>query len=144
MVSMGYIMGQHKTILFVDDNRDNLDLMVRMLKRDSYNVVAARFASEALEILKTTKVDLLLLDINLPLVSGIELLKHLREQDKWKDIPAIALSANAIHSYRPMCMEAGFNSYLSKPITRTELLNNVGQLLEKSPSSKKELAYSSK
>ena len=137
-------MGHHKTILFVDDNRDNLDLMVRMLKRDSYNVVAARFASEALEILKTTSVDLLLLDINLPLVSGIELLKHLRAHDEWKDIPAIALSANAVNSYRPLCMEAGFDSYLSKPITRTELISNVKQFLEKSPAKTTKLAYSSK
>lgn len=133
-----------KTILFVDDNRDNLDLMVRMLKSGSYNVVAARFASEALGILKTTSVDLLLLDINLPLVSGIELLKHLRAHDKWKDIPAIALSANAVNSYRPMCIEAGFNSYLSKPITRTELISNVTQFLEKSPTQAEKLAYSSK
>lgn len=136
-------MERLKTILFVDDNRDNLDLIVRMLKKENYNIIPVRWASDALEILNKSTIDLLVLDISLPEISGIDLLKLIHAQDKWKNIPAIALSANPVYTYGSLCINAGFKLYLSKPITRAELLNGVNRTLKETTSNSEKLAYSS-
>lgn len=122
-------MKDELTLLIVEDNRDNRDLLIRMLKRSGYEGIPASSAEEALNILDVMIIHLILIDINLPGKSGVELLKEIRQTPRIKDMPAIAITANTIATSRKLCEDAGFDSFLSKPITRKELTSEIVKLL---------------
>lgn len=122
-------MKDELTLLIVEDNRDNRDLLIRMLKRSGYEGIPASSAEEALNILDVMIIHLMLIDINLPGKSGVELLKEIRQTPRIKDMPAIAITANTIATSRKLCEDAGFDSFLSKPITRKELISEIVKLL---------------
>jgi len=112
-----------KTLFLVEDNQDNADL-IRDLLGDDYQMQFFSDGPSALAGLKTAPVlpDLLLLDISLPGMDGTRLLREIRSQERFKLIPAVALTAHAMKSDRENLIAAGFNGYLSKPITDETLL----------------------
>lgn len=120
-----------QSILVVEDNRDTLELIGRMLDTDSYTVILTNHAYDALEVLETTAIHLMLIDINLPRVNGIELLQQIREKQAFAHIPAIAITANVVSASRAICLEAGFNEHITKPVTRTELMDAVEAMLKR-------------
>jgi len=113
-----------KTLLLVEDNPDNADL-IRDLIGDYYRIVCFADGPSALAALTRSGAeipDLLLLDISLPGMDGITLLRQIRLQAELKQIPAVALTAHAMKSDKENLIAAGFNAYLSKPITDDRLL----------------------
>src|SRR5690349_4216511 len=106
-----------KTLFLVEDNQDNADL-IRDLIGDFYRLFCFSDGPSVLDTLTAEGgplPDLLLLDISLPGMDGITLLRQIRSQERLKQIPALALTAHAMKSDKESLIAAGFNAYLSKP-----------------------------
>lgn len=103
-------------LLVVDDNETNRDLLSRQLARQGYSVLTAENGADALELLQVQAVDLILLDVIMPIMDGVETLKRLKSDEKLQEIPVLMLSSldevdGALH-----CIEMGAEDYLSKPV----------------------------
>lgn len=105
-----------REILVVDDNAINRQLAVYLLKRGGYVVHEAESGQQTFEFLKHHKPDMILMDIQLPEMDGVEVLKRIRQDDSIKNIKVIALTAHSMHGDREKFEAAGFDGYLSKPI----------------------------
>jgi two-component system cell cycle response regulator DivK len=103
-------------ILIVEDNEKNLKLVRDVLKHHGYRTIDARSAEDALELVSDRTPDLILMDIELPGMSGFDALKELRKDHETAGIPVCALTAFAMSDDRKQCFEAGFDGYLVKPI----------------------------
>ncbi|HYL74053.1 MAG TPA: response regulator [Bryobacteraceae bacterium] len=109
-----------QSILVVDDNIDNRELTQILLEGDGLEVRLAEDAESALEALETYRPDLILMDIQLPAMDGLELTRSLRRQPAWQDVIVIALSAYAMKGDEENARAAGCDGYITKPIdTRT-------------------------
>lgn len=119
-----------QTILLLEDNLDNQELILAFLE-DSYQIEVVDHAQQALDLLESRKhvIDLILCDISLPDMDGLQFLKHIRQQIEWKSIPIIALTAHAMKGDKERFLNAGFNDYLSKPIDGDILLELVEKYL---------------
>jgi len=107
-------------VLAVDDEEFNLDLIELALSENpDFEILKARNGKEALEVLKTNNVDVILLDLAMPVMNGIEVLKHLKSDEKYARIPVIVITANAEEKNR--ALELGANDFLAKPIDVEEL-----------------------
>lgn len=118
------------TILYIEDNPHNMRLVRKMLKIGGYQVIEASDGESGIAMAADEHPELILLDINLPDIDGIEVCTRLRADDRTKYIPVIALTANAMHGDRERFLDSGMDGYLAKPITRNELLNTVRQFLK--------------
>lgn len=114
-----------KNILVVDDSKLNLRVAQNVLKTFNANVMTSTSGQECLDLCKTNKYDIILMDIMMPLMNGIETLKRIRIDDK--KVPVIALTADAVEGMEEKYLKEGFNDYLSKPIDR----NKLGIILNK-------------
>ena len=114
-----------KNILVVDDSKLNLRVAQNVLKTFNANVMTSTSGQECLNLCKTNKYDIILMDIMMPLMNGIETLKRIRIDDK--KVPVIALTADAVEGMEEKYLKEGFNDYLSKPIDR----NKLGIILNK-------------
>lgn len=110
-----------KTIAVVEDNPDNA-LLVRVLLDDSYTLAEYDSGITALEEMRRSPPDLVLLDISLPGMDGMEVLAEMKRDDVLKNLPVIALTAHAALSDREKFIEAGFSDYVTKPIVDEQLL----------------------
>jgi len=117
-------------ILYIDDNPTNLEFIRRLLQRKGYDCQTLSNSVESLSVAKTFQPDLILLDIQMPELNGYEVLKQLRQDPIIEDVPVLALTANAMSGDKRLCMEAGFDDYLTKPIFREELFRKVTQHLK--------------
>jgi two-component system response regulator HydG len=117
------------SILVVDDALDTLELLQRNLESQGYQVLAARNANEAIKILETTAVDLVITDFKMPGASGIDLIRHIREN--FRDIEVMMITGYPTIESAVKAVKAGAEEYLTKPFTDTELLSAVKQILEK-------------
>lgn len=107
-------------ILVVDDNFTNLKLASQVLELEGHEVLGAGDAEEALAILKSRRPDLVLMDIALPGMDGLELTRLLKAQGEYRAMPVVALSAFAMKGDEEKAMHAGCDGYITKPInTRT-------------------------
>lgn len=104
------------TILYVEDNRENRNLMRRVLEAEGYAVAEAANAREALESLQTQKLDLILMDINMPDMDGYTLTAEIRSNPSYAHIPIVAVTANVMRGDRERTLEAGCDGYIQKPI----------------------------
>jgi len=104
------------TILHVEDNYENLVLIRRLLQFYGYDVLEADNVSKAVKILKQIKPDLILMDINLPEIDGDTLTSKLKSIPYFREIPVVAITANALKGDREKSMLAGFDGYIEKPI----------------------------
>ena len=120
-------------ILYIEDNPDNVALMEVILANiPGYHLHTAHTAELGLVMALKEKPDLVLMDINLPGMNGIEALGELRRQEETQDIPAIAISAAATAHEVEKGLEAGFVAYLTKPFDIQEMLNTIeGVLLDR-------------
>ncbi|MCH7486536.1 MAG: PAS domain S-box protein [Proteobacteria bacterium] len=123
-------LDQPFNLLYVEDNRANQDLMVVLFARyPNVNLFTAQTAEEGLKFAAANRPDMIIMDINLPGLSGIEALGKLRRSKKTRAIPVIALSASALPREIKRGLEAGFLSYLTKPIVIDEVLNAIDDVL---------------
>lgn|GEM_PF-6493432 len=108
------------TILLAEDNRVNQLLMVRMLKRLGYETIIAENGRKAVSIWQANKIDLILMDIQMPEMDGYQATREIRKLAS-DHIPIIALTANAMKGDRERCLEAGMDEYLTKPVDKEKL-----------------------
>ncbi len=114
-------------ILLAEDNPINQKLMIRIFEKHAINADLVENGLEALNKMKETKYDLILMDIQMPVLDGYETTRKIRNIEKGTGtyIPIIALTANAVKGDRERCINAGMDGYLSKPIIVQELLNKI-------------------
>ena len=133
------------TILVVDDIETNRDLLKRRLQHCDYEVAVAEGGRQALDMLTDRDFDIVLLDIMMPDLSGIETLREIRANKQWKDLPVIMVTAIDESNALPECLEIGANDYVSKPVNistlnariRTQLFNK--QVMDEVEQTKTEL-----
>lgn len=118
-----------KTIAVVEDNADNR-LLVQALLEDLYDITEYTTGIEALNGLRRFVPDLVLLDISLPEMDGIEVARAIRSDERLKHLPIVALTAHAMSGDRERFLQSGFDSYVAKPIIdETELTDTIARLL---------------
>ncbi len=114
-----------KTVLVVEDNELNMKLFNDLLEAHGYNVVQTRDGLSALDLARKHMPDLILMDIQLPEVSGIEVTKWLKEDDELRAIPVIAVTAFAMKGDEQKIREGGCEAYVSKPISVINFLKTI-------------------
>ena len=120
-----------RTLLYVEDNPANLKLIEQLIaRRPDIRLLSARDGSRGIELARANQPDVILMDINLPGISGIEALKVLREGPTTAHIPVVALSANAMPRDIEKGLKAGFFRYLTKPIRVNEFMDTLEAALE--------------
>jgi PAS domain S-box-containing protein len=120
-----------RTLLYVEDNPANMNLIEQLIaRRPDMRLLTAVNGTLGIEIARATRPQVILMDINLPGISGIEALKILREDPATAHIPVVALSANAMPRDIAKAMEAGFFRYLTKPIKVKEFMDTLNAALE--------------
>ena len=114
-------------ILCIEDHPDNMMLIRRLFRSDTYNLIEAKTGTQALSITEAQELDLILLDINLPDIDGYEIARRVRASAKIKlaRIPIIALTANAMKGDSQKALDAGCDVYMSKPINIVTLVETV-------------------
>lgn len=119
-------------ILLTEDNQDNADLVCALLD-ETYEIKVTGSAGEAMEYLdgltEAEYPDLLMLDISLPGIDGIELLRQLRSRQQFRNIPALAVTAHAMKDDRNRLLAVGFDDYVSKPIDGDQMLLVIQRLM---------------
>jgi signal transduction histidine kinase/ActR/RegA family two-component response regulator/PAS domain-containing protein len=118
-------------ILLAEDNEANMMTMSRYLKAKGYRMLLAKNGREAIDLTTSKIPDLILMDIQMPEMDGLEAIKQLRGFPQLAHIPIIALTALAMPGDREKCLEAGANEYLTKPIKLTQLTSSIQKILEK-------------
>jgi two-component system cell cycle response regulator DivK len=118
-----------KTVMIVEDNELNMKLFHDLLEAQGYRTVTTRNGIEALELARQHHPDLILMDIQLPEVSGLEVTKWLKEDPALKSIPVVAVTAFAMKGDEERIREGGCEAYLSKPISVGKFLETVRQFL---------------
>ncbi|MBD1913926.1 MULTISPECIES: PAS domain-containing protein [unclassified Leptolyngbya] len=116
-------------ILIVDDNRANIDSIFDYLKHQGYRLILAKNGQDALESMKIQMPDLILMDIQMPGMDGLEVIRQLRTDDNYATVPVIALTALAMPGDRERCLAAGANDYLTKPVRLKHLASTIHTLL---------------
>ncbi len=112
-------------ILVVEDNEKNMKLFRDVLQATGYRTLEASTAGQALKLAAEHSPALVLMDIQLPDMDGLEALRRLRQDERTASIPVLAVTAQAMKGDRERFMEAGFDAYLSKPVDVDELLATV-------------------
>ncbi len=127
MIKSLYDMEEHfsgKKVLVADDDMRNILALSRVLEQRGMQVFKAADGEKALALLaREPGIDLLLLDIMMPVMDGYEVMSRIRAQPRFKDLPIIAVTAKAMKADREKCMAAGATDYLSKPVDINRLLN---------------------
>lgn len=119
-----------KTILYIEDNPQNMRLVKKMLRVGGYDMLEASDGISGVSKAQSERPDLILMDINLPDIDGIEATRRLKADPEMAHVPIIALTANAMHGDRERFLNAGCDGYLAKPVTKNELLNMVAHFVE--------------
>jgi CheY-like chemotaxis protein len=115
-------------ILLAEDNPINQKLALTLLSQAGNQVVIANNGREAVELARQSNFDLVLMDMQMPEMGGIEATLLIREHESGARIPIIALTANAMQSDQQRCLEAGMDAYLSKPIQKAELFRLIAKV----------------
>jgi two-component system, cell cycle response regulator DivK len=116
-------------ILLVEDNEMNRDMLSRRLERRGYEVVIAVDGQQGVDLAQSTRPDLILMDMSLPVIDGWEATRQLKAKDAVKATPIIALTAHAMSGDREKALEAGCDDYDTKPIELPRLLGKIEALL---------------
>ena len=114
-----------KTVLIVEDNELNMKLFHDLLEAHGYATLGTRNGIEALDLARQHHPDLIIMDIQLPEVSGLEVTKWLKEDDSLKAIPVVAVTAFAMKGDEEVIRQGGCEAYISKPISVTNFLETV-------------------
>ncbi|MBU4304002.1 MAG: response regulator [Candidatus Omnitrophica bacterium] len=118
-----------KSILVVEDNRLNMKLVVDLLGVNGFNVLQAVDGESAIEIMKTTVPDLILLDIQLPGIDGFEVLKRIKENKQLDAAKVVALTAQVMREEMERISNVEFDAYLTKPINTKDFIIKIKTML---------------
>ena len=114
-------------VLVVEDNEKSMKLFRDVLQATGHDTLEARSGEQAVELALSHVPALVLMDVQLPGIDGVEALSRIREDERTAAIPVLALTAQAMEGDRERFLEAGFDGYLSKPVDVAELLRIVGE-----------------
>jgi CheY-like chemotaxis protein len=118
--------------LIVEDNQANIMTISSYLVAKGYRIVLAYNGQEAIALAISAQPDLILMDIQMPIMDGLEATRQIRQIPSLVNVPIIALTALAMESDCDRCIAAGANEYLSKPVKLKQLVNSIHQLLTNS------------
>ena len=116
-------------ILLAEDNEDNISTFSSYLEAKGYRIVVAKNGQEAIDLTKAHHPELILMDIQMPGMDGLEAMRQIRVDPTLVDVPIIALTALAMTGDQERCLEAGANHYLTKPVKLKQLANTIEQFL---------------
>jgi two-component system cell cycle response regulator DivK len=116
-------------VLIVDDNRASRDLIRAILKPVRCDIVEASHGQQGLDLLRQENPDLVLLDIDMPGLDGLSVVKRIRQDAGYAELPVVAVTAFAMEGDRERGLAAGFTAYLTKPVRAAALRQQVQQLL---------------
>jgi two-component system cell cycle response regulator DivK len=122
-------MSTARTILYVEDNEYNRKIVRQLLSRTSYRLIEAVDGEAGVALAKSEKPDLILMDVQLPKMSGLDATKALRADPETKDIPIVVITSFAMSGDRERATAAGASGYLAKPYSPRELLALLRQFL---------------
>ena len=117
-------------ILVVEDNERNMKLFRDVLHASGYRTLEAGTGERAVELVFEHRPDLVLMDIQLPDIDGVEALARLRADERFSSVPVLALTAQAMEGDRERFLAAGFDGYLSKPVNIAEFVATVKRYCE--------------
>jgi len=120
-------------ILCVEDNDDNLFMLHRRLSRAGFEVSIATDGAQGVAAAISSPPDLIMMDLNLPVLDGWEAMRRLKSQPETKHIPIIVLSAHAMAGHREKALAAGCAEFESKPVNFEGLLDKIRSVLNRSP-----------
>jgi len=123
-------MAEPLTVLLVEDTEDNRFMMRRLLEMAGYHVIEAMNGEEAVKLAKTGSPRLILMDLSLPVIDGLAATRLIRKLPELESVPIIAVSAHDTSDFQSEAIEAGCNSYVTKPIDFNELEELIAQLLQ--------------
>ena len=120
-----------QTVLLVEDTEDNRFMMRRLLEMTGYRVVEAMNGEEAVRLAKTESPNLILMDLSLPVIDGLAATRLIRKLPEFESTPIIAVSAHDTDDFQTEAIQAGCNTYVTKPIDFNELEQLIAKLLNK-------------
>jgi len=122
---------EHKSysILLADDNKANISTFSSYLKAKGYRILVAQNGKEAIDLAKAHQPDLILMDIQMPIMDGLEAIKQIRLDPNFSNIPIIALTALVMTGDREKCLAAGANEYVTKPVKLNQLATSIQKFL---------------
>jgi two-component system cell cycle response regulator DivK len=118
-----------KTVMIVEDNELNMKLFNDLLRANGYGTMTMRNGYEALDALKESRPDLIIMDIQLPEISGLEVTRRIKQDDALRDIPVIAVTAFAMKGDEERIRQGGCEGYLSKPISVSTFIQTVKEFV---------------
>ncbi len=116
-------------ILIVEDNEFNRDMLSRRLLRKGFEVMVAEDGTNGIRLAHTAHPDIILMDVSLPDIDGLEVTRQLKGDDKTRSIPIIVITAHAMVGDRQQSLEAGADDYHMKPVELVTLLSQIQTLL---------------
>ncbi len=116
------------TILVADDNLASRELMRELLEASGHRVVEAKNGREALDLIHRDQLDVVFLDLQMPVLDGFGVVRQLRNDERFRHLPAVAVTASAMLGDRELAIAAGFDSYITKPINLNEVRKQAEQL----------------
>lgn len=125
--------GMSKTVLIVEDNELNMKLFNDLLQAHGYNTLQTRDGRDVLSMTRKHRPDLILMDIQLPEISGLEIAKMLKADDDLNTIPVVAVTAFAMKGDEQKIRNGGCDGYIAKPISVNNFLQTVSKFLEARP-----------
>lgn len=123
--------GKNARLLLVEDNAVNQRVVLAMLRKKGFCIEVASNGQEALDMLNRTEqpYDLILMDVQMPVLDGLETTRIVRRDSRWAHLPIIAMTAHAMIGDRERCIQAGMNGYISKPVQPAHLIATIDQHL---------------
>ncbi|MGE5571151.1 MAG: response regulator [Rhodospirillales bacterium] len=119
-----------KKILVVDDNDASRELLRAILRDQDREILEACQGGQALEIVAREVPDLVLLDVEMPVMDGFAVLRALREDPRFGTLPVVAVTAHAMQGSEEIALRAGFTAYITKPIRPAEVRRRVAEILD--------------
>jgi two-component system cell cycle response regulator DivK len=119
------------TILYVEDNPDNRLLVKRVLLAEDYSLLEATDAAEALNVLRTTHPDLILMDINMPDMDGYTLTARIKSLPGFERVPILAVTANVMRGDKEKTLQAGCDGYIQKPLDIDQLTREIEKFMSR-------------
>lgn len=117
-----------KRVLVIEDNDDNMELITFILEKNGFTTVRAENGKKGIELALKERPDFILLDIQLPDMNGIEVLKAIRKSHTMAQIPVIAITSYAMSGDRERFLKNGCNGYIEKPINPETILSEINQV----------------
>lgn len=132
-VAKGYSWGRPPTpmkhILIAEDDPLIRELVHELVCFFGHEAQATRDGADLLHTLENQVPDLVIMDVRMPAIDGLQAIRRIREDSRLRHLPVIALTASAMRGYREACLQSGFDAYLTKPINSDELRREIERLL---------------